>query len=79
MVEDQDSPSVTMSLAEHKGLMAETSKEATRAALKEDQEKLASQSQAASDTFGARGIIHKVQPTIGTNAEQRSSVGHSLA
>ena len=76
-MEDQDSPSVTMSLAELKGLMAETAKEAARAALKEDQEKLASQSQAASGTFGAREIIHKLQPTIGTNAGQRSNAGHN--
>ena len=67
-MEDQDSPSVTMSLAELKGLMAETAKEAARAALKEDHEKLASRSQAASGTFGARAIIHKLQPTIDTNA-----------
>ena len=76
-MEDQDSPSVTMSLAELKGLMAETAKEAAWAALKEDLEKLASQSQAASGTFGAREIIHKLQPTIGTNAGQRSSAGHN--
>ena len=54
-MEDQDSPLVTMSLAELKGLMTETAKEAARAALKEDQEKLAAQSQAASGTFGAKG------------------------
>ena len=76
MIEDQNSPSVTMSLVELKGLMAETVKEAARAALKEDKEKLASQSQAASCTFGARGIIHKLQLTIGTNAGPRSSAGH---
>ena len=58
MIEDQNSPSVTMPLVELKGLMAETAKEAARAALKEDKEKLASQCQAISCTFGARGIIH---------------------
>ena len=54
---------MTMSLAELKGLVAETAKEAARDALKEDQEKLASQPRAASGMFGARGILHKLQPT----------------
>ena len=62
-MEDKDSPSVTVSLAVLKGLIAETAEEASRAALKEEQEKLASQPQAAYGTLGAKGIIHKLQLT----------------
>ena len=62
-MEDQDSLSETISLAELKVLMAEMAKETARAALKEEQEELSSQPQAASGTFGAKEIIHKLQPT----------------
>ena len=64
LTEDQDSLSVTISMAELKGLMAEIAKKTARAALKGEQEKLPSKPQAASEqTLGAlpaAPVIHGV-------------------
>ena len=71
---------MTMSLAELKGLMAETAKEAARAALKEDQEKLASQSQAASEqTLGALSAASAIHGVSLMQPSTVPSLGPSLS